>query len=400
MRTGKKVRQKILRHVGVAHNDGEIEVIKRSARQLMEQLRADRTPQQELFSPTEYADLEEVVRKAPRPENLDVDLGDCREETRLSPGLRDVMGTVYDQLGWSSLLGARRKSANRIVRELVMARLSQPESKRATVETLANQAGITLNLDSVYRSMDYLDASMIDKVCRMSHEAAEKLLEGPVDVLFYDCTTLAFATEREHDQADEEKDRLLAMGFSKDGRHHRSQVMLALMVTSEGLPVGYELFPGNTWEGHTLKVALEALEKRFDIIRIMVVADADMLSKDNQKMLGDKGLPYILGYRMRSAPAALKARILGKEGARPWPGHGPDDKSEEGWYKVIEHEGSRIIVTYSPTRARNDAHKRDKAIEKIQKSSSAAASLPASAVVGMVVSCLSPILAKFRLTRL
>ena len=78
-----------------------------------------------------------------------------------------------------------------------------------------------------------------------------------MDVLFYDCTTLAFATEREHDQADEEKGRLLAKGFCKDGRHHRSQVMLALMVTSEGLPVGYELFPGNTWEGHTLKVALD-----------------------------------------------------------------------------------------------------------------------------------------------
>ena len=146
------------------------------------------------------------------------------------------MGTVYDQLGWNSLPGARRKSANRIVRELVLARLSQPENKRATVEALANQAGITLNLDSVYRSMDYLDAPMIDKVCRMSHAAAEKLLEGPVDVLLYDCTTLAFATEREHDQADEEKGRLLAKGFSKDGRHHRSQVMLALMVTSEGLP--------------------------------------------------------------------------------------------------------------------------------------------------------------------
>ena len=58
------------------------------------------------------------------------------------------MGTVYDQLAWNSLPGARRKSANRIVRELVLARLSQPESKRATVEVLANQAGITLKLDS------------------------------------------------------------------------------------------------------------------------------------------------------------------------------------------------------------------------------------------------------------
>ena len=60
----------------------------------MEQLRAVRTPWKKLFSPTEYADLQEVVRKAPRPVKLDVDLGDCREETRLSPGLRDVMGTV------------------------------------------------------------------------------------------------------------------------------------------------------------------------------------------------------------------------------------------------------------------------------------------------------------------
>ena len=68
VRAGKKVRQKLLHHVGVAHNDGEIEVIKHSVRQLMEQLRADQTPQNELFFPTEYADLQEVVRKAPRPE--------------------------------------------------------------------------------------------------------------------------------------------------------------------------------------------------------------------------------------------------------------------------------------------------------------------------------------------
>ena len=51
VRTGKKVRQKILRHVGVAHNDSEIEAIKRLAGQLMEQLRADRTPRMEFLPP-------------------------------------------------------------------------------------------------------------------------------------------------------------------------------------------------------------------------------------------------------------------------------------------------------------------------------------------------------------
>ena len=43
-------------------------------------------------------------------------------------------------------------------------------------------------------------------------------------------------------------------------------------------------------------------------------------------MLSDKGVPHILDYRMKSAPAALKARFLDKEGIRPWSGHGTDDK--------------------------------------------------------------------------
>lgn len=365
VRKGRKVNQKVVRHVGIAHSDAELKELSRLAKMIMEELRVSRSPQMELFTPTEYAELADLVRKAPRPDKLGVDLGDCREEARLSLGLRDVMGTVYAALGWTDLLGARRRSGNRILRELVLARLSQPESKRATVETLANHAGITLNLDRVYQSMDYLDDPVIDRICRTSHEAAEQLLGGPVDVLFYDCTTLAFDTDRE--DAQDRPDRLLAKGFSKDGKHHRSQVMLALMVTSDGLPVGYDLFAGNTWEGHTLEAALTALEARFIVAKVMVVADAGMLSKDNQALLRARDMPCILGYRMKAAPALVKSEILSPAGYRPWTGYGPDGKTEEGRYKVIEHDGARIIVTYAPARARKDAHKRDTALEKLQK---------------------------------
>ena len=365
IRTGAKVSQKIIRHVGIAHDGAELQEMKRLALLILEKLRTDYSPQGELFSPEELADLSMLVHKAPRPDRLGVDLGDCREESRLSLGLRNVMGEVYSGFGWNSLLGPGRKKSNTILRELVLARLSQPESKRATVEALANRVGITLSLNQVYQTMDYLDDETIEHLCRMSHEAAEKLLDGSVDVLFYDCTTLAFDTERE--DAEEAPDRLLAKGYSKDGKHQRSQVMLALMVTADGLPVGYELFAGNTWEGHTLEEAIKSIEERFEINKVTVVADAAMLSKDNRNMLSDKGLPYILGYRMKSAPTVLKARILSQQGSQPWAGHGADDKTEEGWYKVIEHEGSRIIVTWSPARARNDAHKRDKAMEKLRK---------------------------------
>ena len=147
VRTGQKVRQKVVRHVGIAHNDTEVADLKRLAGRIMEELRASQSPQMELFTPTEYADLATLVRTAPRPEKLNVDLGECREESRLSLGLRDVMGEVYSGLGWNGLLGTRRKSSDRILRELVLARLSQPESKRATVDALAHRVGITLNLD-------------------------------------------------------------------------------------------------------------------------------------------------------------------------------------------------------------------------------------------------------------
>ena len=211
VRTGQKVRQKVVRHVGIAHNDTEVADLKRLAGRIMEELRASQSPQMELFTPTEYADLATLVRTAPRPEKLNVDLGECREESRLSLGLRDVMGEVYSGLGWNGLLGTRRKSSDRILRELVLARLSQPESKRATVDALAHRVGITLNLDRVYQTMDYLDAATINRVCRMSHEAAETLLAGPVDILFYDCTTLAFDTDRE--DPEDASDRLLAKGW-------------------------------------------------------------------------------------------------------------------------------------------------------------------------------------------
>ena len=95
VRTGQKVRQKVVRHVGIAHNDTEVADLKRLAGRIMEELRASQSPQMELFTPTEYADLATLVRTAPRPEKLNVDLGECREESRLSLGLRDVMGEVY-----------------------------------------------------------------------------------------------------------------------------------------------------------------------------------------------------------------------------------------------------------------------------------------------------------------
>ena len=99
-------------------------------------------------------DLLSQCRRNRKAAHLGVDLGQCREQNRLNIGVREAL--LYSSMGWDRLLGSRKASANRIIKELVLARIAQPRSKRGTVMDLATDGGVTLNLDWVYQSMDYL----------------------------------------------------------------------------------------------------------------------------------------------------------------------------------------------------------------------------------------------------
>ena len=92
-------------------------------------------------------------------------------------------------------------------------------------------------------------------------------------VLFYDLTTLYFETNND--------DELRRNGFSKDGKHQHVQIMLAMIVTSEGLPIDYMHFPGNSYEGHTLIPVLDKLKEQYNITKVVLVADAALMNKIN-----------------------------------------------------------------------------------------------------------------------
>jgi len=64
------------------------------------------------------------------------------------------------------------------------------------------------------------------------------------ELLFYDVTTLYFESF--------DDDELRKKGFSKDSKSPQTQILVALLVTKEGFPIGYEIFAGNTFEGHTI----------------------------------------------------------------------------------------------------------------------------------------------------
>ena len=82
------------------------------------------------------------------------------------------------------------------------------------------------------------------------------------------------------------------------------------MVTHEGLPVGYEVFRGNMYEGDTFKQAIEKIKNRYRVKRVVIVADSGLLSKQNIALLEKENLEYILGARLKSLSQTWKDRIL------------------------------------------------------------------------------------------
>ncbi len=260
------------------------------------------------------------------------------------------VGAVYSGLGWDSLCGVRRRSANRIIRELVLARIAQPLSKRATVGGLDAHAALPLNLDSVHRAMDNPDGTKTDGIRESSMKAAETLLPDPLTAVFHHTTTLYL------ESGDGDDLRV------KDGRPHRIQVLFALPVTPEGLPVGYGLFPGNTHEGGTLVRAIEGLETRYPGISLTLVADAGMIGRENEEALRRRGAPRIPGARLKMRKAAGKRRILDLDRYLPWERR--EFRKSIAGIREIGTDGGWPIATHSPKRARRDARDRERRIRE------------------------------------
>ena len=354
IRDGARVRQRVVRHVGTATSEAQLDRLMSLGRLIIEEITAEESRQPAPFSPRQFHDLLDQAPDARTagtdPDPPGVDLADCREDHRVGIGVRQAFGAVYDRLGWEGLFGSRRASAGRMVREMVLARVARPRSRRAMVARLRQEGVPAPNLDSVYRGMDAVTDARVDAICALSRERARTLLPDPVTVVFYDTTTLYFEGERENG--------LRFKGYSRDGKPHRVQVALALPVTPEGLPVGYGPFPGNLYEGHTPVKAPAALERRHPETRFTPVADAGMLGRANQRALRDRGAPYIPGARLKACPKALRARIPDVAAYAAW-GRSECADSVAAIRDPPLEDGGRLVVTHSPRRARKDARDRD-----------------------------------------
>lgn len=352
IRAADKVTQRIVRHIGVAKDETELEKLKILAQSIKEKLEA--RGQQYLFKPEEVTSLKKpgIVYES---QDYNVNLGNLIEEQRLVAGIHEAYGKLFDDLGYNKVINypSRNKTTTDVFKNIVLARIANPVSKRASVLKLEEDFGLTINLDKVYRMMDMLDISSIERLKKITYENTLSLIGAKINVIFYDATTIYFESFTE--------DELKKNGYGKDGKNNQPQVLLALMVTTEGLPVDYEVFAGNTFEGSTLIPALSKVKEKYDIERVVFVADSAMLSAANiaeLESLKDDCFSFIVGARLKNLNQTLKSSILDINNYR--------EISPETRIGQFDYYGKKLIVSYSAKRARKDSHDRKKAVEKLK----------------------------------
>ncbi len=254
------------------------------------------------------------------------------------------------------------------------------DSKLGMYESRKDFLGFeSIGINHLYRALDVLAESK-EELEEYLFNRRYNLFNNQVDVVFYDVTTIYFESQNE--------DILRKYGFSKDGkmrsiflrRSRKSQIgsvqiVLGLLIDSEGFPIGYEIFPGNTFDGKTLLPFLERLKKRFSLKRIIIVADKGINSKINLLKLKEQGFGYIVAVRLKSADFQLHKEVFNPEGY-------VEIKTEEGIFKykqikysfkVRDLEGKikeitdTVIISYSDKRAEKDRAEREILINKAIK---------------------------------
>jgi transposase len=252
-----------------------------------------------------------------------------------------IFGNLFDKIGFN-------KIPEKLFRHITIARLVYPTSKLKTVEYLYRYEGKEYSIDSIYRFLDRMSSKYKDGVEEISFNHTKKVL-GQISVVFYDVTTLYFEAEDEDD--------LRKIGFSKDGKFQCPQILVGLLVGCDGYPIGYEIFEGNKFEGHTLIPVLEAFMVKYDLSKPIVIADAGLLSNTNIKILEKYNYKYIIGARIKSESEDIKKEILSKSNIKV-----------NGLSFCIEKDiGKKLVISYSDKRASKDTYNRNKGLRRLRK---------------------------------
>ncbi len=278
--------------------------------------------------------------------------------------------TVWDEMKLDYFFDYRQKKDSRIsfpvkdlVSLLVYGRLLDPASKKKTFE-LQDQflTPGSARLDEIYRVLPFLADQKVNLEKHLNKQLGMKM-DRSLSVAFYDVTTYYFESVR--------ADELKTFGYSKDNKVNQVQVVMGLLIDEQGIPISYEIFPGNTNDFKTLEPVMRHLKQAYGINKIIVTADRGLNSKQNLAFLKSMGYEYVMADTIRSSTQSVKDLVL-DEGSYT-------KESEHFMWKVCDYTtnvkvgGSRMeltdqmVITWSASRAAKDQKDRQRLVEKSKK---------------------------------
>jgi transposase len=248
---------------------------------------------------------------------------------------------------WSQRLQPSRKGTrwDQVLQTLVSYRLIAPGSewrlhrewfdKSAMADLLGADYRLAVD-DTLYRCLDQL---LAHKGALFSHlqQRWKDLFAAQFDVLLYDLTSTYFESDPPFTEGDKRR-----YGYSRDKRFDCVQVVIALVVTPEGFPLGYEVLPGNTLDNQTLRSALEGIEKQYGKARRVWVMDRGIPTEETltQMRQSDPPIRYLVGTP-KGRLSKLEAQLVN----RPW------HQVREGiTVKLLPQEGECYVFAQSASR--------------------------------------------------
>jgi hypothetical protein len=280
-----------------------------------------------------------------------VEAGEIEGLSSPSFGAVAAAWSYFSRLGldehFSSLGDGRRSQVlSDTVFTMAANRLTDPFSKRRTItewlSSVALPAGVTSpSLDQCYRAIDALcehkeatEAHLYSKLCNLANL--------DLRLVCYDLTSSYFETVA----IGRKTFPSLAFGYSRDHRSDRPQIMIGLLVTSDGIPIAHHVFSGDTADVSTLPGVMEDLQSRFGVGRIALVADRGLISEDNLALVSAHGFDHVLATRLHHDDDVAAVLELANAPTTSWEAV----TEAHSFCADLSYDSRRFVVVFSPVR--------------------------------------------------
>ncbi|WPB54579.1 transposase [Mycoplasmopsis verecunda] len=283
------------------------------------------------------------------------------ENRLVNYGIQNLYSIIKELEIFNSLPKTKHKQLEQLLEYFISSRIIQADSIIQTFnKKMISSVKSSLKKVVFYNVLDLLDDYKVDILKRVNKVISEKT-KREIELVFYDSSTVYFETFK--------RDGLRFPGYSKDGKNQRGLSCIRHGNNSNGIPIHFELFKGNTMDASTMIPFIIKMTQTYDVKNITIIADRGMSSNRNIRFLEQLGIDFIISYCAKAGSNQFKEYIFNES---DWIENGEFKYKEQEYAsmwnkKRLNGHKRRRIVTFSEKRAKKDKADRDVLINNFIK---------------------------------